>query len=725
MEKVSLKIEGMSCASCVNKVESSLLKVPGVIRAQVNLATESALVEFSHAPLQDLQNAVSKAGYKASIISEENDQKNFDTRIKNTQKDLYWLLFSFLFTLPLVIPMFLELFGIKIMLPAVIQFVLATPVQFVIGAKFYSSAWRAIKTKSGNMDLLVCIGTTAAYFLSLFFLAKNSDHVGHDSDHLYFESSAVIISLVLMGKYLEARAKQQTTSALHALRSLRAHVAKVKRNGTIVDIPVKELKLGDQIIILPGEKVPADGMIIEGESHLDEALISGESVPVLKRVGDHIIGGSINFDGVLLVEATALGVESTLSKIIRLVENAQAEKAPIQRLVDRVSAIFVPIILGLALLTFLGWGVFTQNWENAIVHAVTVLVIACPCALGLATPTSIMVGTGQSAKAGILIKDAEALETMHSVTLMAFDKTGTLTIGKPFVSRFEAHNFEESKLLKIVSSLQSGSTHPLASAVIAYANDKQVRLEQAKQIQNHAGRGISGVVDSKRYFIGSKLMMEELGYLFNWINFGDSNLAGQTISFIAEEGKKDVIGFLSFRDKIKPGAAEAIARIKKLGIKTLMISGDNFSAANLVAQELGIDDVRAEVLPQNKSQIIESFKKDYIVAMVGDGINDAPALAAAHVGIAMSTGAEVAIHTAGITLLRGDPLLIPDAVSISQKTYSKIKQNLFWAFFYNMIGVPLAALGMLTPILAGAAMAFSSVSVVCNSLLLKRWMPRR
>jgi Cu+-exporting ATPase len=546
--------------------------------------------------------------------------------------------------------------------------------------------------------------------------------------HLYFEASAVVITLVLLGKWLETRAKRQTTEAIRALNALRPERARVRRDGTEQEVPVEAVGIGDLVVVRPGERVPVDAVVVDGASEVDESLITGESLPVSKGAGNSVTGGSVNGQGLLVVRTTAVGAESTLARIVRLVESAQAKKAPIQRLVDQVSSVFVPVVIGLALLTFLGWGIGTGNWEAAILNAVAVLVIACPCALGLATPTAIMAGTGVAARHGVLIKDAEALEVAHSIKVVAFDKTGTLTEGRPVLVACEAADGDDkTELLRAGAAIQSGSEHPLARAVLAAAKNDGIAPPRATAVRAVAGRGMSAVVDGRELRLGSTRFMRELAVPLGKLDARASQLQaeGRTVSWLADVTMADrpiVIGLLAFGDTPKPSAAAAIQQLHAQGIRTALVSGDNRGSAEAVARALKIDTVRAEVLPEDKATIVAQLKRDgERVAMVGDGINDAPALAAADVGIAMSTGTDVAMHAAGITLMRGDPALVSDAIDISRRTYAKIRQNLFWAFAYNVVGIPLAALGLLSPVIAGAAMAFSSVSVVSNALLLRRW----
>lgn len=710
-QNISLNVKGMTCASCVNRIEKVLKKDEGVISASVNLATEKANVVFDNSKLdiKKIIGLIEKAGYEASESVQDKEAL--------LKKEKLLIIISALLTLPLVLPMIVQPFGLHLMPPGWLQLLLATPIQFYIGARFYKSGWGAIKARSGNMELLVAIGTSAAYFLSLYLMSKGIAH-------LYFESAAVVITLVLFGKYLEARAKQQTSAAIKALEKLRPSTARVIRDGKEIEIKIEEAVVSDIVVVRPGERIPVDGNIIKGSSSVDESLITGESLPVEKFVGSKVTGGSINGEGLIEIEVTAIGKETMLSRIIRMVEDAQAVKAPIQRLVDKISAIFVPTVIIISFLTILLTGIITGDWETAIIHGVAVLVIACPCALGLATPTSIMVGTGVAAKAGILIKDAEALEIAHSVTTIAFDKTGTLTEGKPSVSSITTFGSNESEALAIMAAIQMGSEHPLAKAVIEEAQKRNIQPSRATDFKAISGKGLEAKVEGRLFYIGSKRLVEEL----NIPSDKETEIAkqkeqlGETVSYLIDESLKSIIAVVSFSDTIKESSQETISKLKALGIKTVMLTGDNKGSAEKVSKALGLDSFEAEVLPGDKSSVIEKYRANgEIIGMVGDGINDAPALAAANVGIAMSTGTDVAMHSSGITLMRGNPLLIPDAISISRRTYSKIKQNLFWAFIYNIIGIPLAALGYLSPVVAGAAMAMSSVSVVTNSLLLRRW----
>ena len=727
-----LRVTEMTCASCVTRVEKALKAIPGVLQANVNLATEKVhLRTLAEVELASLLAALKKAGYPAQLSSDAMD-------VPSAGLPRVWLtpgwivLISVALSLPLMTPMLLAPFGIDLQLSGWVQLALATPVQFCLGARFYKAGWKALMAGSGNMDLLVAIGTSSAYGLSVYLLLA---HQAHAMSHLYFESSAVVISLVLLGKWLETRAKHQTVQALQALASLRATSALLRKDGVDIEVPVAEVRVGDIVIVRAGDRVPVDGEIIEGTSHLDESLLTGESLPVSKTIGAQVIGGSVNADGLLVIKANGVGAASMLSQIIKLVEDAQAVKAPIQALVDKVSAVFVPIVLAISALTLLAWGLLTGDWQSALLNAVAVQVIACPCALGLATPTAIMVGTGVAAKHGILIKDAQALETAHRLTAIAFDKTGTLTEGKPALVSVIAHAYEEQQVLTWAAAVQQYSDHPLAHAVMQKAQQKSQEdgLQNAEfgdvsDVLTMPGRGVQANMKQTTLYLGNQRWMHELNIKTDDFNeqMQQQQDLGRTVSCLAieQDGVRQLVALLSFGDKIKATAHQAIEYLQSLGVKAVMVSGDNYGSANAVAALVGITEIRAEVLPADKANIVRELQQNgYCVGMVGDGINDAPALAAADVGIAMATGTDVAMHTAGITLMRGDPALVADAISISQKTYNKIRQNLGWAFIYNIVGIPLAALGYLNPMIAGAAMAFSSVSVVSNALLLRCWKP--
>jgi Cu+-exporting ATPase len=794
-----LAISGMTCASCAMRVEKALAKVPGVASVSVNLATEKASVRLNDATdaprstVDQLIAAVEKAGYHATPLAAEADVAAAAPTAALTppasakprdsaQRDLIAVIVAALLTLPLIAPMLAEPFGFHAMLPGAAQLVLATIVQFVFGARFYRAAWRAVRAGAGNMDLLVALGTSAAYGISLYQLAM---HPG-DTMHLYFEASAVVITLVRFGKWLEARAKRQTTDAIRALNALRPDRARIVVGNDEREVPLAQVRVGMIVAVRPGERVPVDGAVLQGRTHIDESLITGESMPVPKQSDDTVTAGSINGEGAITVRTTAIGAETTLARIIRLVETAQAEKAPIQRLVDRVSAVFVPVILAIAALTLMGWLFAGAGVEPAILNAVAVLVIACPCALGLATPAAIMAGTGVAARHGVLIKDAQALETAHQINVVAFDKTGTLTVGQPSVTAFEtADGVERDDALRLAAAVQRHSDHPLARAVVkvfeaergslpavavqagaqeavnaeAYEDvaataDAHAALPALASATTHStalsaravpGRGVEADVDGRTIAIGSGRWLAELNIALPErlaLRARQLEHAGNTVSWLITRGSAGasdragtspiatppaVLALIAFGDTVKPTARAAIERLKQMGIKSVLVTGDNRGSAASVAAALGIDEFHAEVLPADKARVIHDLKirSAGVVAMAGDGINDAPALAAADIGIAMATGTDVAMHAAGITLMRGDPALVADAIDISRRTWRKIQQNLFWAFVYNLIGIPLAAFGLLNPMLAGAAMAFSSVSVVTNALLLRRWSARR
>ena len=718
-EDIVLDIRGMTCASCVGRVEKALKRVPGVAAATVNLATlqASAQVFKGTVTAAQLIAAVKKAGYEA--LPHETAGAGVGPATAGAWRGMLPFIASALLSLPLVVPMLGDLAGHHWMLPAWMQFVLATPVQFVFGARFYRAGWKAMLAGTGNMDLLVALGTSAAYGLSIYLWLTDATGM----PHLYFESAAVVITLVLLGKTLEERAKRATTEAIRALQALKAPTARVRRDGREQEISLDAVIVGDVVVVRPGERIAVDGDIIEGATHADESMITGESLPAAKVAGDRVTGGTVNAEGLIIVRTSAIGAETALARIIRLVESAQAKKAPIQRVVDRVSSVFVPVVLVVAALTLVAWGVIGGDWTAAWLNAVAVLVIACPCALGLATPTAIMAGTGVAARHGILIKDAEALEVAHAVGVVAFDKTGTLTVGRPSLTAIEGQGMSARELLGLAAGLQAGSEHPLARAIGDAAAREQLTPSPVTGFTALPGRGVSGTVDGRLLKLGSARLLREEGLAPGPLAARADALAGagNTVSWLMESGR--VLGLLAFGDTVKPGAADAIARLNAQGIETVLLTGDNAGAASAVAAQLGIKSVKAEVLPADKAEVVAALKSHGRVAMVGDGINDAPALAAADVGIAMATGTDAAMHAAGITLMRGDPRLVADAIAISRRTYGKIRQNLFWAFFYNVVGIPLAAFGLLSPMLAGAAMAFSSVSVVSNALLLKRWRP--
>jgi P-type Cu+ transporter len=694
--EIDIGIGGMTCASCVSRAEKALAKVPGVSTATVNLATETARIHFVPADQMEakLRRAVRDAGYEPVAANAAIDAPD-----ASPWAGFMPVAIGLALSAPLALPMVGDLFGKHWMLPSWVQFALATPVQFILGARFYKAAWGAVKALTGNMDLLVAIGTTAGWLLSMWlWLTAEPDTMVH----LYFEGSAIVITLVLLGKWLETRAKRQTTSAIRALHALKPEIAHLIGVDGEVDVPIAEVLVGDKLVVRPGERLPVDGVLLEGHSQVDESMLTGESVPVHKEpnssTSSKLTGGSINGDGRLVMQVKAVGSETVLSHIIRLVEDAQAAKAPIQRLVDQVSAIFVPVVLGIALVTLLGWYFTGHSFEFAVIRAVAVLVIACPCALGLATPTAIMAGTGVAAKYGMLIKDAQALELAHKVDVIAFDKTGTLTMGKPRLTAFVLADAstDDAQLLSIAASLQSGSEHPLARAVVDAAKARNLPIPSPDNVRAVPGRGSEGEVGVDSYLIGSLHWMQELkidlGALAN--KAADLQQQGATVSAMAQRTTAGLTlkALMAFGDEPKPGAKEALALLRQRGIKTIMVSGDNRGAAEAMARRLGLrpeeGEVMSEVLPGDKAALIAKLKEgNHTVAMVGDGVNDAPALAASDVGMAMSNGTDVAMHAAGITLMRGDPALVAAALDISDRTVAKIRQNLFWAFAYNVAGI--------------------------------------
>ena len=745
-ELFTLDIGGMTCASCVGRVEKALHQIPGVEAASVNLATEQARIRLntsSPSNIAEVIAAVNKTGYEARLSNPHSSAEMKPSHSFWGSDGLGRVLLSFALSAPLILPMLLMPFGIHWALSPKWQLLLASPVQFWLGWRFYKSGFKALLSGVGNMDLLVAIGTSAAYGLSVSQMLT-SPHAVHE---LYLEGSAVIICMVLLGKWLEARAKQQTSEAIRALQKLWPEHAKVLDPSIDIaegvpldqyrDLPLEQVFPKDRVLVLPGERIPVDGFILLGSSHVDESLLTGESEPVKKILGAKVIGGSLNGEGLLVVEAQAVGVESVLSQIISLVEDAQTQKAPIQKLVDQVSAIFVPSVIVIAIITGLVNWFYLDSASIAILRAVSVLVIACPCALGLATPAAIMAGTGIAARFGILIKDPQVLELAHRLSIVAFDKTGTLTIGKPRLLNIISFtdSVDEDAILASAAGLQLGSEHPLAKALLDAAKQKGVSPIPPLESKALAGIGISGK-PSAGSWMGQSLCLQSVASLDANPHQADIIQkaqvcfdAGQTVSVLMNEATSSPIAIVAFGDELKPNAKEAIASLQQLHIRTVMLSGDNTAAANRVGQSIGIDEVFAQVMPSNKADIIQklqSSQKDgdrHWVAMVGDGINDAPALATADVGMAMSTGTDVAMQAAGITLMRGDPTLVADAIDISKRTWRKIQQNLFWAFIFNSTGIPLAALGYLSPMLAGSAMALSSFCVLSNALLLKRWRP--
>jgi Cu+-exporting ATPase len=744
-ELFTLDIGGMTCASCVGRVEKALGKMPGVEAVSVNLATEQAKVRLKAdfgIKVDDLILTVQKTGYEAKISSPHQISEIAPSKLFWGTDGLGRVLLGFALSAPLFLPMFLMPFGMHWALSPKWQLLLATPVQFFLGWRFYKAGFKSLMSGVGNMDLLVALGTSAAYGLSVYQMIT-SPHANHE---LYFEGSAVIICMVLLGKWLEARAKQQTSEAIRALQKLWPEHAKVLEQNIVItessaldqfrDLALDQVFPKDRILVLPGERIPVDGLILLGNSHIDESLLTGESDSVKKRIGEKVIGGSLNGEGLLVIEAQAVGVESVLSKIISLVEDAQTQKAPIQKLVDQVSAIFVPSVLVIAIMTGLANWLYLDSVSIAILRAVSVLVIACPCALGLATPAAIMAGTGVAARFGILIKDPQVLELAHRLNIVAFDKTGTLTAGKPRLLNVIAFSsaFSENEILTTAAGLQLGSEHPLAKALLDAAKHRGLNPITPTDSKALPGIGISGK-PSAGVLTGQSLSLQSIAPLEGNLHHAEilekaqtCFEAGQTVSILMNNESPTVpIAIFSFGDELKENAQEAITALHHLNIRAVMLSGDNIAAANRVAKNIGIEEVFAQIMPSDKADIIRQLQsKDshrQFVAMVGDGVNDAPALATADVGMAMSTGTDVAMQAAGITLMRGDPTLVANAIDISKRTWTKIQQNLFWAFIFNATGIPLAALGYLSPMLAGSAMALSSFCVLSNALLLKRWRP--
>lgn len=721
-DKTELDITGMTCAACSNRIEKVLNKTSGVKQANVNLTTEQAAIDYypSQTDVDTLIGRIQNLGYNAQPKQTEEQQAS--RKEKELKHKRNKLIVSAVLALPLLMTMLIHLFNMNlphILMNPWFQLILATPIQFIIGWQFYAGAYKNIRNGGANMDVLVVLGTSAAYFYSIYQMVKWL--IGTTTTpHLYFETSAVLITLILFGKYLEARAKSQTTNALSELLNLQAKEARIiTEDGTERMVPLSLVDVDDTLLIKPGEKIPVDGQIIKGETAVDESMLTGESMPVDKQVNDNVIGSTMNSNGVITIKATNVGKDSALSNIIKVVEEAQSSKAPIQRLADIISGYFVPIVIGLALLTFLIWITLVHpgQFEDALVAMISVLVIACPCALGLATPTSIMVGTGRAAENGILFKGGEYVERTHQIDTIVFDKTGTLTHGKPEVTHFQ----EENDILALVASAESNSEHPLATAIVQYADEQGVSQVDVEDYKTLPGHGIQAVIEGQHLFVGNQKLMQD-----NGIDVTDYQAQmermeadGHTVMLIAYAG--ELRGMVAVADTVKDSAKEAIQQLTDMDIHTVMLTGDNQRTAQAIASEVGIDQVIAGVLPEDKAQHITQLQdKGHKVAMVGDGINDAPALVKADIGIAMGTGTEVAIEAADITILGGDIHLVPKAIHASDQTIRNIKQNLFWAFGYNVAGIPIAAMGLLAPWIAGAAMALSSVSVVSNALRLKR-----
>lgn len=711
-------ITGMTCANCSARVEKELKATEGVLEANVNLATEKATVQFAdNLTAEQLIQRVEAIGYGAILFDDAHKQKIEQEKAAYLKKMKRDLLVSALLTAPLMIAMIAMLLGshgnwVHFLHLPLVQLILVTPVQFGVGKRFYRGAYHALKTKAPNMDVLVAMGTTAAFALSVyngFFNPYNSD--------LYFESSGMIITLILLGKYLEQKAKTKTSDAIKQLMSLQAKTATVIVDGEEKEVPIEEVQTGDIVRVRPGEQIPVDGKILSGQTTIDESMLTGESLPVDKQAEDQVFGGTVNTTGSIQFAATQVGSMTVLSRIIRMVEDAQGEKAPIQQIADKISKVFVPTVLGIALITLLATGFVTQDWQQAIVHSVSVLVIACPCALGLATPTAIMVGTGLGAKSGILIKGGGALEKIAHLTTIVLDKTGTITEGKPVVADFDAFDPEA---LSYLTSLEQYSEHPLAKAIYHYGKD-QAAILPVDSFESLTGQGVTGVINGKAYFVGSTRGVRERNILFDEERVLALEAEGKTVMFLTDHAK--VLAMISVTDQVKASSKAAIAAMQESGITVKMLTGDNPQTARYIGEQVGLaaSDIVAEVLPEDKAQVVKELQtKGESVGMVGDGINDAPALALADIGIAMGSGTDIAMETADITLMNSDLLSVEKSIRLSKITLRKIKQNLFWAFLYNVIGIPFAAVGFLNPIIAGGAMAFSSVSVLLNSLSLNQ-----
>ncbi|MCL5407620.1 MAG: heavy metal translocating P-type ATPase [Patescibacteria group bacterium] len=749
-KKISLSLSGMHCTSCALIIERSIKKLPGISQANVNFAAEKAIVLFDEKSTssKDIIQAIKKAGYKAETINEKDaefERKKQEFEISAMRKKF---IFSLILSLPMLYFMFLDFFkwlpGGMSLPPyfGIISLILATPVQFIIGAGFYKGMWSSLKMKTFNMDSLIAIGTSAAYFYSLFnftnFALTNRSLLGLASQKipdLYFETAAFLITFVLLGKYLEMQAKGKTSDAIKKLMGLQAKTARVIRNGKTLDLPIDKVVAGDTILVRPGEKIPVDGKITKGSSAVDESMITGESIPVEKNPGDTVIGATINKQGSFEFTAERVGEESTLAQIIRLIEEAQGSKAPIQTFADRISAWFVPAVISLAILTFLVWFIgFNAGLSFSLMTFTAVIVIACPCALGLATPTAIMVGTGKGAEYGILIKGGEPLEAANRINTIIFDKTGTLTKGKPQVTDILTFgNLNKNEILKITASLEKSSEHPLAEAIYGFAQEKNITLSSISNFKAIAGHGVEGIINQKKYFFGNRKLITDIVNLpINSIEQEVAKLEeqGKTVMIIASE--KDLLGAIAVADTIKETTKEAIEKLQNLGIEIYMITGDNVRTAQAIAKEAGITNVLAEVLPEDKANEVKKLQENgRIVAMVGDGINDAPALAQANLGIAMGSGTDVAMETGGIVIIKNDLNDVVTAIELAKETFSKIKQNMVFALLYNVIGIPIAArvfmeFGLvLRPELAGLAMALSSISVVSNSLLIKYFRPAK
>jgi Cu+-exporting ATPase len=742
IKKIALPVEGMTCASCVARVEKSIAKTAGVKNVSANLAAEKVSIEFDEVVtnLSEIEKNVKAAGYKlGNIENKTSGLTGVESQTEKAKKEYFKkltndLTLSVVLTIPIMIlnmgmmwESFLNQLPFSVDQINKLLLIFTTPVVFISGKRFYLSFWNNLTHLTADMNSLVAIGTGSAYlystFTSLFPEVIHKFGINHD---VYFDTVAVIISLILLGKWLEQKAKSKTNSAIQKLITLAPKTATVKRNGKEIGLRIDELKIKDIVVVKPGGKIPADGIIVNGSSVVDESMITGESIPVEKTKGTKVIGGTINKTGSFEFEIAALGKESVLGKIIKMVEDAQGSKAPIQNLADKVSSIFVPVVILIATLTFIVWTLIEPSaiFNKAMINFVSVLIIACPCALGLATPTAIMVGTGKGAQQGILIKNGESLEVTHKISTIIFDKTGTITEGSPKVSKILSDQLSEVELLRITASLESKSEHPLGEAIVSYALQKNILLLKVENFDSATGKGVKAQIEGKTIKAGSLKFLREEGVNINNLKrlMNDSEPHSTTTIYVAIDDNLE--GIVLLEDKMKPGSSKAIKSLKEMEIKTVMLTGDNYLAAKKIALEAGIDSFEAEVLPGDKAAVVSKYQKDNeVVAMVGDGINDAPALVQSDVGIAIGNGTDIAIESASIVLMQGDLRKVVSAIKLSKKTIAIIKQNLFWAFIYNTLGIPLAALGLLNPVFAALAMSFSSVSVISNSLRLRKFNP--
>ena len=718
---IDLPVSGMTCAACATRIEKILNRLPDV-HASVNFATEKAHIQYPAGTLApaDLIAAIRKAGYDAHEPTDNSDAERKAERLADYQRDLRLFTISAMLTLPFVALMLYMLTGVHhaSWFPPLAQLLIATPVQFWIGSRFYIGAYHALRGGGANMDVLIALGTSMAYFFSAAVVLAGLE------GHLYFEAAVSIITLVFLGKLLESRARARASAAIEELMRLQPQTARVERNDEVREIPVAQLRVGETFIVRPGDAVPVDGLVIDGSSSIDESLLTGESLPVSKNAGCPVYAATINAQGLLRCKATGIGADTALAGIIKLVEEAQGSKAPIQRLADVIAGVFVPVVVVIATLTFAGWWWYSGSFADALVPSVAVLVIACPCALGLATPTAIIVGSGAGARAGVLIKNAEALELAGHIDTLVVDKTGTLTQGKPAVTDCEVFGSStDNVLLGVAAALEAGSEHPLARAVLEHAQSRGISPVPVSDFTAVPGKGVQGLLEGKVALLGSPQFIAAEG-----VTLRDSTVArlqdqGKTVIAVAHDGI--ALGLIAITDPLRPTSAEAVAALQALGIEIIMLTGDNRRTAEHIAKQAGIHRFEADLLPRDKARIVNSLQQQgRRVGMIGDGINDAPALAAAQVSFAIGAGSDIALHAADVTLMRSDLLSAVDAVRLSRDTFRKIKQNLFFAFFYNVLGIPLAAAGLLNPVIAGAAMAMSSVSVVSNSLLLKRWRPQ-